>query len=76
MPENDIKLTCAECGYSASYINNKEAWMDGWNFLDGGLYTCQKCQGSYLTVLMAKYGSLSVEVNNYVEKRKKKLTSL
>jgi len=70
--DKNFSLNCAMCGFSGTYNSTKEAFLDGWDFLEGGLNTCPKCPSSELMILIAKYGDLSKEVSNFC---KKKLTS-
>jgi hypothetical protein len=38
-----IKCKCDECDSEEVFENHKQAWMDGWDFVDNQTMICGKC---------------------------------
>lgn len=45
-----IFLECAVCGKTQQFRAYKDAFMDGWNFNDGDIITCPKCDAPIVAV--------------------------
>jgi len=40
---NMIKCKCVECHSELVYENHKQAWMDGWDFVNSEVMVCGEC---------------------------------